>query len=84
MLYASLDIFRADQLHDSSSFLGRGPIVQAADSLLKLVSELKQTSIFSGLASLNDHVGRRIDEFDQLVEKTDSMLARDGEAAAAR
>jgi mediator of RNA polymerase II transcription subunit 22 len=42
------------------------------------VSELKQTSIFSGFASLNDHVDRRIDEFDQLVEKTV------GEAAAAR
>jgi hypothetical protein len=30
--------------------------VQAADSLLKLVSDLKQTAIFSGFASLNDHV----------------------------
>nr|GEZ42023.1 mediator of RNA polymerase II transcription subunit 22A-like [Tanacetum cinerariifolium] len=28
-------------------------MVQAADSLLKLVSELKQTAIFSGFASLN-------------------------------
>ncbi|WJX32574.1 Mediator of RNA polymerase II transcription subunit 22b [Trifolium repens] len=30
-------------------------MVQAADSLLKLVSDLKQTAIFSGFASLNDH-----------------------------
>nr|GEW24405.1 mediator of RNA polymerase II transcription subunit 22A-like [Tanacetum cinerariifolium] len=31
-------------------------MVQAADSLLKLVSKLRQTAIFSGFASLNDHV----------------------------
>ncbi|KAJ6902463.1 mediator of RNA polymerase II transcription subunit 22a-like [Populus alba x Populus x berolinensis] len=58
-------------------------MVQAADSLLKLVSELKQTAIFSGFASLNDHVDQRIGEFTQLAEKTDSMLARVGEEAAA-
>ena len=34
-------------------------MVQAADSLLKLVSELKQTAIFSGFSSLNDHVDQR-------------------------
>ncbi|KAL7193386.1 hypothetical protein ACSBR2_025071 [Camellia fascicularis] len=58
-------------------------MVQAADSLLKLVSELKQTAIFSGFASLNDHVDQRIDEFNQQAEKTDHMLARIGEEAAA-
>jgi mediator of RNA polymerase II transcription subunit 22 len=42
------------------------------------VSELKQTAIFSGFASLNDHVDQRIGEFTQLAEKTDSMLARIG------
>lgn len=58
-------------------------MVQAADSLLKLVSELKQTAIFSGFASLNDHVDQRIDEFNEQAEKTDHMLARIGEEAAA-
>ncbi|XAR50752.1 hypothetical protein NMG60_11005168 [Bertholletia excelsa] len=58
-------------------------MVQAADSLLKLVSELKQTAIFSGFASLNDHVEQRIGEFNQQEEKTDRMLGRIGEEAAA-
>ncbi|XP_059453141.1 mediator of RNA polymerase II transcription subunit 22a-like [Corylus avellana] len=58
-------------------------MVQAADSLLKLVSELKQTAIFSGFASLNDHVDQRTAEFNQQAEKTDRMLARIGEEAAA-
>lgn len=57
--------------------------MQAADSLLKLVSELKQTAIFSGFASLNEHVDRRIVEFEQQAEKTDRMLERIGEQAAA-
>ncbi|XP_019173840.1 PREDICTED: mediator of RNA polymerase II transcription subunit 22a-like [Ipomoea nil] len=57
-------------------------MVQTADSLLKLVSELKQTAIFSGFASLNDHVEQRTEEFNQLAEKTDRMLARIGEEAA--
>lgn len=50
---------------------------------MKLVSELKQTAIFSGFASLNDHVEQRIGEFNKLVEKTDSTLGRVGEEAAA-
>uniref|UniRef100_A0A5B6YPM8 Putative mediator of RNA polymerase II transcription subunit 22b n=1 Tax=Davidia involucrata TaxID=16924 RepID=A0A5B6YPM8_DAVIN len=58
-------------------------MVQAADSLLKLVSELKQTAIFSGLASLNDHVEQRTEEFNQQAEKTDRLSARIGEEAAA-
>ncbi|XP_073050454.1 mediator of RNA polymerase II transcription subunit 22a-like isoform X1 [Primulina eburnea] len=58
-------------------------IVQAADSLLKLVSELKQTAIFSGFASLNDHVDQRTHEFNKLAENTNGMLARIGEEAAA-
>jgi hypothetical protein len=48
--------------------------VQAADSLLKLVSDLKQTAIFSGFASLNDHVEQRRFEFNQLTEKTGHTL----------
>lgn len=57
--------------------------VQAADSLLKLVSELKQTAIFSGFATLNDHVEQRTEELNQLADKTDGMFARIGEDAAA-
>ena len=57
--------------------------VQAADSLLKLVSELKQTAIFSGFASLNDHVEQRIEEFDQEAEKTNRLLARIADDASA-
>ncbi|KAF5202366.1 Mediator of rna polymerase ii transcription subunit 22a [Thalictrum thalictroides] len=56
--------------------------VQAADSLLKLVSELKQTAIFSGFASLNEHVEQRTLEFNQQAEKTEQMLAKVGEEAA--
>ncbi|KAF8007436.1 hypothetical protein BT93_K1444 [Corymbia citriodora subsp. variegata] len=58
-------------------------MVQAADSLLKLVSELKQTAIFSGFASLNDHVEQRIVKFNQQAEKSDRMLSRIAEEAAA-
>lgn len=47
------------------------------------MSELKQTAIFSGLASLNDHVEQRIGEFNKLAEKTDITLGRVGEEAAA-
>ncbi|CAI9103795.1 OLC1v1002353C1 [Oldenlandia corymbosa var. corymbosa] len=58
-------------------------MVNAADSLLKLVSELKQTAIFSGFASLTDHVDQRTEVLTQLAETTDVMLARIGEEAAA-
>ncbi|KAH7537455.1 mediator of RNA polymerase II transcription subunit 22b [Ziziphus jujuba] len=58
-------------------------MVQAADSLLKLVSELKQTAIFSGFASLNDHVDQKNAEFNHQTESTDQMLARIGDEAAA-
>ncbi|XP_047332727.1 mediator of RNA polymerase II transcription subunit 22b-like [Impatiens glandulifera] len=58
-------------------------MVQASESLLKLVTELKQTAIFSGLASLNDHVEQRIEELNKQTEKTDLMLGRIGEEAAA-
>ncbi|GAB2229990.1 hypothetical protein Droror1_Dr00014246 [Drosera rotundifolia] len=58
-------------------------MVQAADSLLKLVSELKQTAIFSGFASLNDHVEQRISTFNQLEVKSEELLGRIGEEAAA-
>ncbi|CAA0808809.1 Mediator of RNA polymerase II transcription subunit 22a [Striga hermonthica] len=58
-------------------------MVQAADSLLKLVSELKQTAIFSGFASLDDHVDRRTHEFNNLAESTNGKLSRIGEEVAA-
>ncbi|GJS60909.1 mediator of RNA polymerase II transcription subunit 22A-like protein [Tanacetum coccineum] len=52
-------------------------MVQEADSMLKLVLELKQTTIFSGFASLNDHVDKRTAE--PQAEKTDRVLAKIGE-----
>ncbi|KAK9699104.1 hypothetical protein RND81_08G152900 [Saponaria officinalis] len=58
-------------------------MVQAADSLLKLVSELKQTAIFSGFASLNDHVNDRKAEFNKLTENTENTLGMIAEEAAA-
>ncbi|KAK9091113.1 hypothetical protein Sjap_024290 [Stephania japonica] len=50
-------------------------MVQAADSLLKLVSELKQTAIFSNFVSLNEHVERRTIEFNLQSEKTNRSSA---------
>lgn len=59
-------------------------MVQSADSLLKLVSELKQTAIFAGFASLNDHVNHRTSDFDQLEENSDRLLARIADEASAQ
>jgi len=50
---------------------------------LKLVSELKQTAMFSGFASLNENVDRRIAVFNQEAESTEQLLERIGEQAAA-
>jgi len=58
-------------------------MVHSADSLLKLVSELKRTAIFSGLASLNENVDRRIEVLGQQAEVTERMLERIGQEAAA-
>ncbi|WOL03530.1 mediator of RNA polymerase II transcription subunit 22a [Canna indica] len=58
-------------------------MVQAAESLRNLVSELKQTAIFSGFGSLNENVDRRIAEFNRLEEGTERLLERVGEQAAA-
>jgi mediator of RNA polymerase II transcription subunit 22 len=44
-----------------------------------LVSELKQTAIFSGFASLNENVDRQIEAFDQEAEKTEKLLEKIGE-----
>lgn len=56
---------------------------QSADLLLKLVSDLKQTAMFSGFASLNENVDRRITVFNQEAENTERLLERIGEQAAA-
>ncbi|KAL5227884.1 hypothetical protein ABZP36_016149 [Zizania latifolia] len=57
-------------------------MVHSADSLLKLVSELKRTAIFSGLASLTENVDRRIEVLGQQAEGTERMLERIGQEAA--
>ncbi|XP_015694781.2 mediator of RNA polymerase II transcription subunit 22a-like [Oryza brachyantha] len=57
-------------------------MVHSADSLLKLVSELKRTAIFSGLASLTENVDRRIEVLSQQAEGTERMLERIGQEAA--
>jgi mediator of RNA polymerase II transcription subunit 22 len=57
--------------------------VHSADSVLKLVSELKRTAIFSGLASLSENVDRRIEVLNQQAEGTDRILERIGQEAAA-
>ncbi|CAM0904024.1 unnamed protein product [Alopecurus aequalis] len=58
-------------------------MVHSADSLLKLVSELKRTAIFSGLASLSENVDRRIEVLSQQAEGTERLLERIGQEAAA-
>ncbi|KAJ8458559.1 hypothetical protein OPV22_031485 [Ensete ventricosum] len=58
-------------------------MVQAAESLRNLVSELKQTAMFSGFGSLNENVDRRIAEFNRLEEGSERLLERVGEQAAA-
>ncbi|MCO5587509.1 hypothetical protein L7F22_041458 [Adiantum nelumboides] len=57
-------------------------VVQAADSLLKLVSELKQTAVFSDFKSLNEQIEQRVKRFEKHNEETDSLLGTIGEQAA--
>ncbi|KAH9325417.1 hypothetical protein KI387_005595 [Taxus chinensis] len=57
-------------------------VVQAADSLLKLVSELKQTAVFSDFASLNEHVEQHVANFEHQSEETDHLLSTIGEHVA--
>jgi mediator of RNA polymerase II transcription subunit 22 len=47
------------------------------------VSVLKRTAIFSGLASLNESVDRRIEVLGQQAEGTERMLERVGQEVAA-
>ncbi|KAG8367573.1 hypothetical protein BUALT_Bualt16G0085900 [Buddleja alternifolia] len=48
----------------------------AAESLLKLVSELKQTAM--GFAALNDHVDQRIEEFSRIGRKYEWDIGQNG------
>lgn len=57
-------------------------VVQAADSLLKLVSELKQTAVFSEFNTLNEHIEQRVAKFGDQCEETQSLLSTVGEQAA--
>jgi mediator of RNA polymerase II transcription subunit 22 len=57
--------------------------VQAADSLLKLVSELKQTAVFSDFTALNEQIEKRSATFVHLNEDTDQLLMSVGEEVAA-
>ncbi|KAJ6810641.1 surfeit locus protein 5 [Iris pallida] len=58
-------------------------LTQSAEALLKLVSDLKQTAIFSGFASLNENVDRRIQVLNREADATERLLERIGEQAAA-
>lgn len=57
--------------------------VQAADSLLKLVSELKQTAVFSDFIVLNEHIEKRSAKFVQLSDDTEQLLVGVGDQIAA-
>lgn len=57
--------------------------VQAADSLLKLVSELKQTAVFSDFTALNEQIEKRSATFVHLNEETEQLLMTIGEEVAA-
>ncbi|CAM6116419.1 unnamed protein product [Calypogeia fissa] len=58
-------------------------VVQAADSLLKLVSELKQTAVFSDFTALNEQIEKRSATFVHLNEETEQLLMSVGEEVAA-
>ncbi|KAJ7559131.1 hypothetical protein O6H91_04G071700 [Diphasiastrum complanatum] len=57
-------------------------VVQAADSLLKLVSELKQTAVFSDFLSLNEHIEQHVTKFSGQCDETEQLLSSVGEEAA--
>ncbi|XWS24853.1 hypothetical protein CRYUN_Cryun27aG0020600 [Craigia yunnanensis] len=59
------------------------PVRNSQEAFMMEMRAARMTVIFSGFASLNDHVEQRTVEFNQQAEKTDRMLARIGEAAAA-
>ena len=47
------------------------------------MSELKQTAVFSNFAALNERVENRILEFDNLSDKTNELLEKISDEAAA-
>eukprot|EP00244_Chara_vulgaris_P004908 TRINITY_DN19920_c0_g2_i1.p1 TRINITY_DN19920_c0_g2~~TRINITY_DN19920_c0_g2_i1.p1 ORF type:complete len:155 (-),score=44.44 TRINITY_DN19920_c0_g2_i1:75-539(-) len=57
-------------------------VVLAGDALLKLISELKQTAVFSDFGSLNEHVAENRVRFESQVHETESILAKIAEEAA--
>lgn len=57
--------------------------VQAADSLLKLVSELKQSAVFSDFLSLNRSINQRIIKLGELSQDADKLLVNIGEEITA-
>eukprot|EP00250_Pteridium_aquilinum_P005463 c15550_g1_i2 orf=148-579(-) len=69
-------------LLDNFSHLLKAARVQAADSLLKLVSELKQTAVFSDFKSLTEQIKQRVGKFEKQSEQTESLLCNIGEQAA--
>ncbi|CAM6046845.1 unnamed protein product [Sphagnum compactum] len=57
-------------------------VVQAADSLLKLVSELKQAAVFSDFLTLNRHINQQIVKFAEQSEETERLLVTIGDEVA--
>lgn len=57
-------------------------VVQAADSLLQLVSELKQSAVFSDFLSLNRSINQQIIKFGEQSQETDRLLVSVGEIVA--
>ncbi|EFJ23739.1 hypothetical protein SELMODRAFT_102574 [Selaginella moellendorffii] len=58
-------------------------VVQAADSLLKLVSELKQNAVFSDFISLNECIAERAARFEEQNSDTERLLLSVGEELGA-
>ncbi|KAH8963679.1 hypothetical protein BDL97_04G026100 [Sphagnum fallax] len=54
----------------------------AADSLLKLVSELKQAAVFSDFLTLNRHINQQIVKFAEQSEETERLLVTIGDEVA--
>ncbi|KAM1260417.1 hypothetical protein ACFX2I_025893 [Malus domestica] len=58
------------------------PIRNSQEAFMMEMRAARMTAIFSGFASLDDHVEKRIVEFNQQAKNTSRMLARIGEEAA--
>ena len=84
-MWSFLGSDRSDKSLVSSDdqLLGSVVQVQGADSLLKLVSELKQSAVFSDFLSLNRSINQRIVKFGELSQDTDKLLVNVGDEVAA-